>query len=409
MDEAERLYYSLDEGERFCVRFLTYLERADERLLRDAMWRFGLDGDVVGNLWRKGILSFISSHELDIPTDLKKVAKGFISEDERYNTFVDVLLNVGTEEAILALSSNYKRMRREYRTRFINLVKSRIDRPFFLWIASEVSSFEDEFLTLSEKGIESFKERKERWLSSVLVNLGCAYGERGNAEKALGFFESAVKICQDEPKIWCNLGLCYKDLGRLGEGIWAYEEALNIRPDCGEAWWCLAWLYLRNGEPERALGCYEKAQELNPALVPDWFNLGLGFMEKGQIDRAIESYRRALDVNPEDGESLYNLGDLYREKGDIDRAIIVIKRFTLIRPGDVVGWHTLGLLYNLKNEIDKAVECYSKAHKIDPSYGEEWPSVERPYNEYRGKIEEIARYERLRFDPRDLIEGRERL
>ncbi|PXF56866.1 MAG: hypothetical protein C4B59_16220 [Candidatus Methanogaster sp.] len=111
----------------------------------------------------------------------------------------------------------------------------------------------------------------------VLGNLGNAYSNLGQVEKAIEYYKDALVISREigdrrgEGNRLGNLGNAYSNLGQVEKAIEYYEDALVISREIGD----------RRGEGNR-LG-----------------NLGNAYSDLGQVEKAIEYYEGALTIGKE--------------------------------------------------------------------------------------------------------------
>ena len=112
---------------------------------------------------------------------------------------------------------------------------------------------------------------------NALGNLGIAYADLGQAERAIGFYEQHLAIAREigdrrgEGNALGNLGIAYAGLGQAERAIGFYEQQLAIAREIGD----------RRGEGN-ALG-----------------NLGLAYAALGQVERAIGLLEQALQIGQE--------------------------------------------------------------------------------------------------------------
>jgi tetratricopeptide (TPR) repeat protein len=203
-------------------------------------------------------------------------------------------------------------------------------------------------------------ERSAEWRAArrgegaCLGNLGTAYAVLGQIERAIEHLRQALVIDREigyrrgEGIRLGNLGGAYHDLGQVERAIEQYEQALAITREIGD----------RAGEG-RHVG-----------------NLGLAYADLGQVDRAIEHYEQALTIAHEIGDRrnegvwLGNLGTAYRALGQAERAIKHYRQaLTIAREvgdrrneGPLLG--NLGNAYRDLGQAERARECLARALAI---------------------------------------------
>jgi len=63
-----------------------------------------------------------------------------------------------------------------------------------------------------------------------LVEKGQSFLEDGNFHDALGFFEQALLLNQDDPDLWNYKGIALRSLGRYEEAMECFNKSLEIDP-----------------------------------------------------------------------------------------------------------------------------------------------------------------------------------
>ncbi len=63
-----------------------------------------------------------------------------------------------------------------------------------------------------------------------LVAKGQSFLEDGKFSDALGFFEQALLLNQDDPNLWNNKGVALRSLGRYEEAMECFNKSLEIDP-----------------------------------------------------------------------------------------------------------------------------------------------------------------------------------
>ena len=63
-----------------------------------------------------------------------------------------------------------------------------------------------------------------------LVQKGQSCMDDGKYEEALGFFEQALLLNQNDPDLWNNKGVALRSLGRYEESLECFNKSLEIDP-----------------------------------------------------------------------------------------------------------------------------------------------------------------------------------
>ncbi len=63
-----------------------------------------------------------------------------------------------------------------------------------------------------------------------LVSKGQSLLEDGKFDDALGFFEQALLLNQDDPDLWNHKGIVLRSMGRYEEAMECFNKSLEIDP-----------------------------------------------------------------------------------------------------------------------------------------------------------------------------------
>ncbi len=63
-----------------------------------------------------------------------------------------------------------------------------------------------------------------------LVSKGRILLEDGNFNDALGFFEQALLLNQNDPDLWNNKGIALRSMGRYEEAMECFNNSLKLDP-----------------------------------------------------------------------------------------------------------------------------------------------------------------------------------
>jgi tetratricopeptide (TPR) repeat protein len=222
--------------------------------------------------------------------------------------------------------------------------------------------------------------------SGALTNLGLAYGDLGNARKAIEFHELALVIHREigsrraEGACYCNLASAYSRLGNLDKLIEYSEKALvigrEIRDRFGES---VALCHLGNAQfsrenPSKAIKFYEQALVIDremgnrrgEAIVLG--NLGNAYATLDEMPKAIEFHEQALFISREigdrqgEGADLGNLGNIYRKQNNPGKAIefyekqLVITRAVGDQSGEGLALWNFALALDKMGDRARAIE-----------------------------------------------------
>ena len=155
-----------------------------------------------------------------------------------------------------------------------------------------------------------------------------------------------------------NLGLAYGDAGQYEKAIASYKEAIRINPDDADAHYNLGFVYGDAGQHEKAIASYKEAIRINPDDADAHYNLGLAYRKLGQYEKAIASYKESIRIKPDDANAHYNLGFIYDELGQYEEAIASYKEVLRINPDDAFVHFFLMVAYGDAGQYEEAIASY---------------------------------------------------
>jgi len=91
---------------------------------------------------------------------------------------------------------------------------------------------------------------------------------------------------------WYNIGFAFSESGEYNKAIEAYDKAINIDPNNAFAWNSKGYALAKLGENRRALEAYDKAIAINPNDEEAWLNKGVAHLFLGEYSKSIEASSR---------------------------------------------------------------------------------------------------------------------
>jgi protein O-mannosyl-transferase len=147
-----------------------------------------------------------------------------------------------------------------------------------------------ELLSRAEKLVPLFRP--------LQVNLGYAYAQRGDLERARRHYEEALAIRGDDAAIVLELGRVLSQMGDLPGAEARMREAVSLDPGRARAHLFLGTLLHVQGRAQEARPILERAVSLDPADAPARLALGLVLEACGEPAGAAAALREAVRLDP---------------------------------------------------------------------------------------------------------------
>jgi Flp pilus assembly protein TadD len=173
--------------------------------------------------------------------------------------------------------------------------------------------------TGKEQRLAEWEEgRTKEWLASAegLYSTGLSFLWAADYEKALYYFEQAIKKNPRYAEAHYNLGWVYGNLGRYTEAIEAFKQSIRIKPDFAEAYKNLGVAYGKLGRYTEEIEAYKKAIAIKPDYADAYFSLGLAYGSLRRYTEAIEVFKQSIRIKPDYAYAHFMLGTTYLQIGD---------------------------------------------------------------------------------------------
>src|SRR6476620_856106 len=196
--------------------------------------------------------------------------------------------------------------------------------------------------------------------------LGDVYFARGELNKALAEFRSALYLRPDSPYAHNDIGLVLTKMGRLDEAVDHLNAAIRILPNHPMAHLHLGNALLQKGQTSGAIKEFEQQLALQPDDAAAHCDLANALADQGQLSQAIAQYEKAIELRPDRAEAYYDLGNCYLQQGNPEKAIKQYEQALKLSPRLVEARNNLATILCQKGEIDRAISEWEEAIRVQP-------------------------------------------
>ncbi len=220
-------------------------------------------------------------------------------------------------------------------------------------------------------------------------NLGIAYLEAGQYNRAIPEFEAAIKLDANFIEGHCALCRAYLEQGELEKASGAvttaleldatHQPALLLHGTITETYHDKGKAYLDNKRYTEAVTAFQQAITLdadlgdNPQKSPlenthIHAHLGAAYMGMKAYQNAIDALQNAIALDSDLVDAHYNLGHAYIEQGHSDKAIPHLERAIAISPNLKGAHYNLARAHRASGNLEAATHAVTETLRIDPNY-----------------------------------------
>ena len=197
------------------------------------------------------------------------------------------------------------------------------------------------------------------------INRGIAYYDRGELDRALADYTSAIRLDPKNAEALSNRADLKLRKGDIESAIEDYSAAIEINPKLAGAFNGRGNALRETGQIDRAISDYEKAIELDPDSPFAYNGRGNALRDKGQADRAIEDFNKAIRIDPSYGTAFIGRANVFSDKGDWVEAIKDYDAALDLDPKDITALNNRGTAYQNMGSLDSAIRDYTAAVALD--------------------------------------------
>ncbi len=205
-----------------------------------------------------------------------------------------------------------------------------------------------------------------------LKNLGEAFEERGELDRAADCYRHALAIEPDSGPLHADLGRLLSRQGKPKEAVRELETACRCAPDYARARSLLGHALFEQGDIEAAAGHYEAALRLAPFLSEAHADVAMVEAKRGNLDRAVALYREALALGPGDSRLHDALGNVLLDLRRVDEAVSHLRAAVRCDKESATAHNDLGKALGMRREFGAAEAEFREATRLDPNLATAW-------------------------------------
>ncbi|MFO8032400.1 MAG: tetratricopeptide repeat protein [Desulfohalobiaceae bacterium] len=164
--------------------------------------------------------------------------------------------------------------------------------------------------------------------------LGATYSALDKCDKAIKYFQKAVRLRPDYGEAWNNLGQAFAACQKPSRAEEAFQKALELDTYLTPEFpaYNLSRLYQGQDQEEKALDYAKQAVELNWRYLPAYNQLVEIHLQRKEREEATKWLRQAAEAFPDNEELLFRLAENELRLGNTDEAKFWLQRILEVEP-----------------------------------------------------------------------------
>ncbi|KAK7014999.1 TPR-like protein [Favolaschia claudopus] len=135
-------------------------------------------------------------------------------------------------------------------------------------------------------------------------------------EKAITFFQSALRADPRHYNAWYGLGTCYLRMSKVRLAEYHYRKSVEIHPHNAVLLGCVGMAVERRGDRDAALVLFDEAIKLSPENALVRYRRSKILISMKKYEAAVEDLETLRSTSPEESNVIFQLAKVYRLLGD---------------------------------------------------------------------------------------------
>ncbi len=128
--------------------------------------------------------------------------------------------------------------------------------------------------------------------------LGLAWHRVGNPDKALDYYDRALKLDSKRAATYSNMAIIFFERKDYAKALELHKAAVSVDPNFENGYLNIGSIYGQMGDYGQAIGNFEKVIKINPANAKAYFYLGMTYEILNQPEKSQQNYAIAAKLDP---------------------------------------------------------------------------------------------------------------
>jgi tetratricopeptide (TPR) repeat protein len=192
--------------------------------------------------------------------------------------------------------------------------------------------------------------KKYPYSTVALNSLGAEFMARNEDNKALTYYNDAIRLSPDNYKAYYNRGLLFVKNNRHAEAISDFSKAIGIK-DYTKAYAARADVYAKEKEFTKAIRDAEMALNKDPNNTIANYVLANTYSDLNRLDKAMDHYNKAIALNPMEPTFYFRRAIVHGKQQHFDKCLSDLNTSTELDPDFAEAFYWKGVAkVNLKQD-----------------------------------------------------------
>jgi tetratricopeptide (TPR) repeat protein len=198
-------------------------------------------------------------------------------------------------------------------------------------------------------------------VSITFILTTITWAQIGYWKNSVALYQHAVDVTLDNDIAHSNLGAAYFEAGQVDRAIYHFVEALKIQPGYDPAHQNLNRALAAGAKADGAIESMQKLIEIYPEVPALHYNLGNLYRGNGQLDKAISQYQAALTQQPDFIHAINNQAGIYIVKAEYSKALTLLKKIVALQPSDPEICVDIARVYAIQRQTQESILWLERA------------------------------------------------
>ncbi|KAM3146431.1 hypothetical protein pb186bvf_001400 [Paramecium bursaria] len=199
-----------------------------------------------------------------------------------------------------------------------------------------------------------------------LLELGNIWFTEEQYEKAIKFYEEALRFEPSNSELMHNKAFALEKLHQYPEAIKIYNQVLMIDPRNTDALKNKGNCLMELLDFEEALQQYDFVLSIEPQDIGALYNKGLAYQKLKQSQDAIEQFDQCIKMDPNYLDAINSKGDTLLNQSLYEEALLQFETSLQINKRDTLALCGKGIALSKLEKYDKAHAAFDRAIKLEP-------------------------------------------